>query len=551
MANDDIASTYHRVEKFLEKLHSNGWLGSTGFNNREKQTAADLFGDELSGRPLVVGLFGGTGVGKSSLLNRLAGESVARTGVVRPTSLEITAYLHHSRDIASLPSDFSVSNFNAIKHRNDKYTDVMWVDMPDFDSDETQNRDQVLQWIPHIDLLIYVVTPERYKDEQGWHLLMSEGYRHGWLFVINQWDKAEHTQYDDFVTLLKRTGFSQPRVFKTVGANIEIEDDQFQQLADLVGDLAERNVVEQLEQIGWFRRLELARQRLLEHQPLLAPGADGLLAVFDRRWKSAQEAVGANLYVPFTQYSAGFAPDQQAPLTNALKALTGKSDQAEKTTARSLANDAGSLWDDLSVVALKDAITEFELAAEEHGVPARRLGHLRKDDGGVDFEAIGGTWSAVVAEAAANPGAAWQRTAQKVFSVLQLVLPAAGLLWVVSRVVMGFVNGASDPEAYVGTAFLVNGAMLVGVSWLLPWLVAYFLRPSVPKAVSEALTDQLEKDLRLSTEGYRGALEQLDGERASLRQEADALDQSVATALARSSVLAGEDVRELLMHSAQ
>ena len=67
--------------------------------------------------------------------------------------------------------------------------------MPDFDSDETANKDQVLQWLPHIDLLIYVVTPERYKDAEGWRMMLENSYRHAWLFVINKWDRADAVQY--------------------------------------------------------------------------------------------------------------------------------------------------------------------------------------------------------------------------------------------------------------------------------------------------------------------------------------------------------------------
>ena len=62
--------------------------------------------------------------------------------------------------------------------------------MPDFDSTEQSNKQLVLQWLPHIDVLIYVVSPERYKDEKAWRLLLAEGARHAWLFVINQWDKG-------------------------------------------------------------------------------------------------------------------------------------------------------------------------------------------------------------------------------------------------------------------------------------------------------------------------------------------------------------------------
>src|SRR5262249_23567414 len=47
---------------------------------------------------LVVVFVGGTGVGKSTLLNALAGKSIATAGLVRPTTQ--TPTLYHHRDVA-------------------------------------------------------------------------------------------------------------------------------------------------------------------------------------------------------------------------------------------------------------------------------------------------------------------------------------------------------------------------------------------------------------------------------------------------------------------
>ena len=148
-------SLFEESEQLSASLSAAGWLPSAD-RLIDTKSPVDLFtGAE---RPLVVGLFGGTGVGKSSLLNRLASAEIARTGVVRPTSMEITAYLHESVALNALPDHFDPASFSDNRHSNDALADVMWVDMPDFDSDETANKDQVLQWLPHIDLLIYVAV---------------------------------------------------------------------------------------------------------------------------------------------------------------------------------------------------------------------------------------------------------------------------------------------------------------------------------------------------------------------------------------------------------
>ena len=95
MSEEQARQVYREAEDFSAQLARDGWIDETPFGRTEIDSPGDLFSSGGSDRPLVVGLFGGTGVGKSSLLNRLAGDSIARTGVVRPTSMEITAARHH------------------------------------------------------------------------------------------------------------------------------------------------------------------------------------------------------------------------------------------------------------------------------------------------------------------------------------------------------------------------------------------------------------------------------------------------------------------------
>ena len=53
---------------------------------------------------------GGTGVGKSSLLNRLAGKAVAKTGIERPTSREVTLFHHRSVALQHLPENLPIAS---------------------------------------------------------------------------------------------------------------------------------------------------------------------------------------------------------------------------------------------------------------------------------------------------------------------------------------------------------------------------------------------------------------------------------------------------------
>ena len=186
--NDPITTLKTSLANWSRKGIEAGWFTESDapqVPQRDQQTPSSLF--EMGDRPLVVAFFGGTGVGKSSLLNRLAGEVVAQSSAERPTSREITFYLHESVTLSRLPAELPVDRIKQASHSNDKYKNVLWVDMPDFDSVESANRDLVNDWLPHIDLLAYVVNPERYRDDSGWRLLLVNAGRHAWVFVINHW----------------------------------------------------------------------------------------------------------------------------------------------------------------------------------------------------------------------------------------------------------------------------------------------------------------------------------------------------------------------------
>ena len=144
-------------------------------NSLDQQKPENLFEAKKQNRPLVVALFGGTGVGKSTLLNRVAGKEIARTGIERPTSREVTIFLHDSVEVKQLPQDFPVEKVNIRQHQDQSKKEILLIDMPDIDSVETENLQIVRDWVPYIDVLLYVVSPERYRDDRGWQFLLDQG----------------------------------------------------------------------------------------------------------------------------------------------------------------------------------------------------------------------------------------------------------------------------------------------------------------------------------------------------------------------------------------
>ncbi len=92
----DYSDLLQRTQTWAQQAYEQGWLTE---ETVQKLNTPEIprFTETQGMRPLIVAFMGGTGVGKSSLLNRLAGKAIAKAGVARPTSKEVT--LFHHRDI--------------------------------------------------------------------------------------------------------------------------------------------------------------------------------------------------------------------------------------------------------------------------------------------------------------------------------------------------------------------------------------------------------------------------------------------------------------------
>src|SRR5438128_10836895 len=90
---------------------------------------------------LVVMLMGGTGVGKSSLLNALAGGPIAQASYTRPTTRDPVVYFHHSVKTDRL--DPALRLCRLVQHDREALAQKVIVDTPDLDSNDLANRDKL------------------------------------------------------------------------------------------------------------------------------------------------------------------------------------------------------------------------------------------------------------------------------------------------------------------------------------------------------------------------------------------------------------------------
>ena len=170
---------------------------------------------------LVVALAGGTGSGKSSLLNAMVGEDVLEVGGVRPTTSRPEALVPSAAmdSMAGYLDRIEVERRHASSLRR-----ICLIDLPDIDSVETAHHHRVDRLLPQVDLVVWVIDPEKYKDSRVHddYLKPMAPWAAQFMFVLNQVDRVTADQADairdDLVEALEADGIESPRVLLTAAA---------------------------------------------------------------------------------------------------------------------------------------------------------------------------------------------------------------------------------------------------------------------------------------------------------------------------------------------
>ncbi len=167
---------------------------------------------------LITALAGGTGVGKSTLINALAGADIAETSEERPTTTSVRVYHHRDVPDGGLPGDLEAES-RRVEHGREELRWKVLVDTPDLDSFVRDHRARTRRLLRASGLVLYVFSPEKYMEERLWSVLREERCFSAAAAVLNKADSLPAVELDqiteDLRAKLASVGLAGVRVFRT------------------------------------------------------------------------------------------------------------------------------------------------------------------------------------------------------------------------------------------------------------------------------------------------------------------------------------------------
>lgn len=434
----------------------------------------------FAGDDTVVALAGATGSGKSSLFNAISGTRLAEPGLKRPTTNKAMAAYWGPELPADLLDWLDVPRRHLVQGDDPAFNGLILVDLPDHDSTETAHRQEVDRLVKLVDMLIWVVDPQKYADAalHNNYLKPLAGHADVMLVVLNQADRLTTDQLRQTMRDLRKlldseglgeaplvaasalTGLGVESLRKTIAAAVK---GKHAAAARLAGDVARagHDLREAYGDQRVSQKVPDARARQLNESLAQAAGVD---IVRDAVLQSTRHRGTLATGWPVTAWLSRFRPDplRMLHLDRALPAKLGKKktpELAPVTVQRTSLPTAGGVQEarvDAALRELAEGASEGLPPGWSKVVRAATIAHRDTLADELD-QAVATT------DLAMDRGQGWWK-AVTVLQWLVFVVAVAGGVWLLIDVALAYMQLPQLPAVLIGrlplpTAMLIGGAL--------------------------------------------------------------------------------------------
>lgn len=279
----------------------------------------------MAGDSTVIALAGATGSGKSSLFNAISGTRLATPGMKRPTTNKSMAAYWGSKLPQDLLDWLDVPQRHLVQGDDPALGGLVLMDLPDHDSSVTSHRDEADRLVELVDMLIWVVDPQKYADGalHNNYLRPLADHADVMMVVLNQADRLTpeqlHETMRDLRGLLDAEGLSKTpcvavsaltgrgieNLRKTISATVRSKASSANRLSSDIASAARRLSAEYGD-AKVAAKVPDARARELNKSLAQAAGSQ---LVGDAVVKSMRRRGGLATGWPVTKWLSRFRPD--------------------------------------------------------------------------------------------------------------------------------------------------------------------------------------------------------------------------------------------------
>lgn len=220
IGGQSLESSLASLDAKVAALTSHGSAGIAAIGRWRDDVAAVLFHLRRKERqPMIVCILGGTGTGKSTVLNRLLGANLSAASFRRTFTAGPVAVVAKTSDlpdqwlgvphVSALSTDLPVrgqsDSLALVEAQHDILNHVLLVDTPDLDGDQPVHHAQADRAFRWAEAIIFLVSPEKYQmTELLPYYRLARRYALPALFVMNKCQTPQ--MLEDYRQMLETDG---------------------------------------------------------------------------------------------------------------------------------------------------------------------------------------------------------------------------------------------------------------------------------------------------------------------------------------------------------